>query len=380
MMVTSSIPLILKFADWPAEDRRRWERCLGRGSLFDVTGGAFSGWSAGTRRLHAQGYGSWLSFILRCYPALIDMPPVARASQDTIAAYIEEGQARLKPRSVANQIRSLAIVLRGFAPNVDFAWLLRAADNFYRQSGPQQLRAPPPIAAHDLFQWSIERLHELRKEAHPDKRRVATEFRQALNIGLLISCPVRARAFVAMTVSKHVDISEGRIMLTFQPHDMKDRRARRIPVPTALAPFLIDYLNIYRPLLLDSRVSDALWISRRGARLSQDTFTSGLARLTKRTFGVVLRPHAFRHIAATSIAIDDPAHAGIIRDVLGHATTRMAEMHYNRATAREASARLQDILREKRKVLRRKRSFVRCAGRERAIALASTTGEANEQR
>lgn len=362
-MTEPSVPLILKFADWPIEDRRLWDRCLGKAKLFDAAGGAFSGWSEGTRRLRAQAYGTWLSFIRRRRPELVDSPAAARATPDTVAAYIEERRARVKVRTIADQLSSLAVILRGFAPDLNRAWLFGAADKLMAQAMPRQLKPPSPLAAGDLFQWSLRRLQELKAEQSPDRWWTATEFRQALNVGLLIGCPVRARAFVAMTISKHIDVSEGGIMLTFEPQDMKDKKARRIPVPQPLAPFLLDYLNVYRPMLLDGAASDALWITRRGGQMSQDSFVSGLALLTRRTFGVTLRPHAFRHIAATSIARDAPAHSGIIRDILGHATVRMAEAHYNRATGMEVSERLQDILRERRRAHQRNRSKTRRAGR-----------------
>ena len=41
--------------------------------------------------------------------------------------------------------------------------------------------------------------------------------------------------------------------------------------------------------------------------------------------------------AATSIAIDDPEHAGIIARILGHKTLKTAEMHYVHAGALQAS-------------------------------------------
>lgn len=355
MMSSPPIPLVRKLADWPDEDRRLWLRCLTPGGLFEVTNGAFAGWSQGTRRVHAQGYGSWLSHLERLRPDLIAAAPADRVTPETVSAFIEKGQTRLAPRSIVTQLTALASIIRGFAPDRNWAWLWRALDRFQAQSGPQVLKPPLPLTARDLFRWSLRQLERLSAAHMPHSRSTALAFRQALSVGLLISCPVRARAFTAMTVSRHLDLSSGRIILDFAPEDMKDRKARRLFVPEPLAPFLRAYLDTHRPLLLSEQTSDALWISLRGRPLSQDDFTKGLALLTQREFGRALRPHAFRHIAATSIATSDPAHAGIIRDILGHATVRMAEAHYNRATAREASQRLQAVLRSKRKQAPRKR-------------------------
>jgi integrase len=109
------------------------------------------------------------------------------------------------------------------------------------------------------------------------------------------------------------------------------------------------YLDNWRPILLRDQISQALWISERGVPLSADSYQSGLALLTEREFSVTLRPHAFRHIAATTIAEKNPEEAGVIRDVLGHATIRTSEMYYNRAEARAACGRLQALVDKVRK-------------------------------
>ena len=74
-----------------------------------------------------------------------------------------------------------------------------------------------------------------------------------------------------------------------------------------------------------------------------------LKDVTREHLGVAFRPHAFRHIAATSIAEYNPQHVGIIRDILGHATLEMAEEHYNRAAGVSACNSLQRMVTRLRK-------------------------------
>ena len=88
--------------------------------------------------------------------------------------------------------------------------------------------------------------------------------------------------------------------------------------------------------------------------LSIGSFTKHLADLTLREFGEALRPHAFRHIAATTVAEVDPEHVHIIRDILGHATLTMSEKHYNRANGAKAAASYQEMVRGLRREARRK--------------------------
>lgn len=362
-MIGAVTPLIIKLKDWPEVDRKLWKQALVSRGLFDTTG-VFTGWSDGTRRLHAQNYGSWLSFLQRHQPEQLAFAPTERITKETMTAFIDEGMLRLKLRSISNQVLTLAVIARGFEPNGDWAWLYHAARSLYEQSNPHQLKPPIPIAAADLFEWSVALLNRLEDCPVSDPVTHAIRFRQALMVGLLIARPVRVRALMAMTVSKHVEVSEHGITLTFAADEMKDRKARRMPFPEPLTPFMLRYLDHHRSTLLRSRESDALWISQRGNPMSIDSFTSGLALLTNRAFGLTLRPHAFRHIAATSIATYAPEHAGIIRDILGHATLRMAERHYNRATGIEASRRFQEVLRNLRSDGRRKAKVERCKRRD----------------
>lgn len=280
-----------------------------------------------------------------------------------MTAFIDEGMLRLKLRSISNQVLTLAVIAKGFEPDGDWAWLHHAARSLYEQSNPHQLKPPIPISAAYLFEWSLALLNRLEDSPVSDPVVHAMRFRQALMVGLLIARPVRVRALMAMTVSKHVEVSEHGITLCFAAEDIKDKKARRMPFPEPLTPFMLRYLDHHRSILLRSRESDALWISQRGNPMSIDSFTSGLALLTNRAFGLTLRPHAFRHIAATSIATYAPEHAGIIRDILGHATLRMAERHYNRATGIETSRRFQEVLRNLRSDGRRKAKVERCKPR-----------------
>lgn len=344
-------PLILKLEDWPTIDRELWDQAFISRGLFD-TGGVFAEWSDGTRRLHAQNYGSWLSFLVRQQPGLLNVSPTERIGKEIVTSFIDEGMQRLKLRSISNQVRTLAIIAKGFAPDKEWGWLFHAARSLYEQANPHQLKPPIPISAEDLFSWSLSHLHRLNKTPLADPLLNAMRFRQALMVGLLIARPVRVRAFMAMTTANHLEVSDHRITMTFAAEDMKDQRPRRMPFPEALAPFMTAYLSVHQPILLQGRVCDALWLSQRGNPMSIDSFTSGLATLTKRAFGITLRPHAFRHIAATSIATYAPDHVGIIRDILGHATLRMAEQHYNRATGVEASRKFQQVLRNLRRASR----------------------------
>lgn len=344
----SHIPLVLPFDDWPAVDRSAWGCAVEPSGLFD-DGGALAQSSEGSLKVYRQSYAQWLSFLARNDPLALGLPPVTRVTQTRVQGFIDESLGRnLKPRTISTHLVGLITVLRAFGSG-SIDWLNRAERRIYRSSNPSQLKKPLPVDAETLFAWSVKRLSDLdaAPPGHPVSRAVA--FRQALMVGVLVSCPVRLRAMVAMTVQKHVVPTGDGFLLRWAAADMKDGHRREMPLPYTLAVPLRQYLDHWRPILLRNTISPALWISERGVPLSANSYQAGLAVLTERAFGVVLRPHAFRHIAATSIAEKNPAEAGIIRDVLGHATIRTSEMYYNRAEAKAATGRYQDLVDKVRK-------------------------------
>ncbi|MCV2880369.1 tyrosine-type recombinase/integrase [Sedimentimonas flavescens] len=368
----------MKIEDWPNHDRQAWETALTAGGLFDDDG-AFAHWSLGTERLHRQHYGQWLSFVHRKHPALINDGIGDRVTLATVQGFVEDARTRLTTRrhprtglregarplslqTVADLVRSLYVVLRGLEPATEWTWLRSVANKLYQRSDPYRLKPPIPITAHQLYHWSLDRLQALMNEEQLDPFERATAFRQALMIGILIWAPVRCRALMAMTVSGHVNRTSESYWLRFRAEDMKDKRARSYLLPEAFVGAMERYLQEVRPILLQGNLSDALWISRRGNPMSEDSFSGGLVLVTKREFGCELSPHSFRHIAATTIAECAPEHANIIRDVLGHATLAMAEKHYNRATGQKACAVYQAIItsisREARKRKRRRTSYL----------------------
>lgn len=316
-------------------------------------------WSAGTRRLHAQNYGSWLSYLTRNQPHLLDKSPADRITIEAVGSFIDESRQRIRLRSISNHVMTLAVVATGFDPNGEWRWLFRAARSLYEQSNPHQLKPPIPLSAADLYGWSLSLLKRLEWSPERDPMIHAVRFRQALMIGLLIARPVRVRTFMVMTVTRHLEETPDGFTMAFGAEDMKDKRARRVPVPEPLVGFMCAYLDTHRPVLLRGEAADALWISQRGNPMSIDSFTGGLAQLTDRVFGLRLRPRAFRHIAATSIGTCAPEQVGIIRDILGHATLLMAENYYNRATAVSASVKLQAVLRGLRSESRNRRKAAR---------------------
>ncbi|MRX50188.1 tyrosine-type recombinase/integrase [Paracoccus sp. S-4012] len=338
-----TLPLVLPFADWPSADQAAWQALFECGGFLDDDG-LGARWAPGTRQKRAQGYGQWVSFLLRRVPDAIKEEPAARIGPDRAKAYLDECQERLAPRSVSNLFTDLLAVARAMAPTRDWAWLDLVTGRLIARSSTISLPAAPAISARKVFGWSLSRMQVIHDSHDGTELARAVEFRRALMIGFLVARPVRRRALGAMRVGHHLVEGNPDFLVRFDAEDMKDGRSRQFPLPRALTEPMGAYLSTYRPILLGGRDHDRLWVTARGQPLSDDGIAGDVETVSARHLGLRLHPHAFRHIAATSIAESDPEHIGIIRDILGHATLDMSERYYNRATGVSSCNMLQSIV------------------------------------
>ena len=92
------------------------------------------------------------------------------------------------------------------------------------------------------------------------------------------------------------------------------------------------------------RPGEALWLSTDGSPMTKMAIYDRIVARTGKGLGRAISPHLFRDCAATSIAIDDPAHIGIASRLLGHRGSRTAELFYNQARGIEASRQMQAFL------------------------------------
>ena len=350
--MTDGLPLVLKFDDWPQADKTAWDTLFTKGAFLDDDGPAAS-WSDGTRRMRRQAYGQWLSFLSRHAPDTFDQKPWKRIRKRLVQQYIAECEERLAPKSTANLLSGLYAVACAMKPKHDWAWLNTASKRWSSKAQRHSLSPSLPITAEEVFRWSVNRLEGVEALPELTTKRRAIWARQALMIGFLISRPVRRRALLAMQEASHlVALTEG-LNVTFSSADMKDRQERAFPLPRALVEPMKRYLEVHRRVLLAGKSSDYLWINQYGDPITPDGFSRELPRITRYGLGVAMRPHVFRHVAATSIAEFDPVHVNIIRDILGHATLEMAEKHYNRASGISAFSAYQDVIDNMRKELRK---------------------------
>jgi integrase/recombinase XerD len=153
---------------------------------------------------------------------------------------------------------------------------------------------------------------------------------------------------------------------------MKTRQPFECPFPLELADYLETYLRVHRPVLLSCggrrapASTKALWLSQYATAMGKAAITYWIRRHTKEAFGAAMGPHLFRDAAATAVAIYAPEHVLIIKAILGHASIRTAERHYNQARGLEASRRYHGTIEERRKRSRGRRRGINSPVRQEA--------------
>jgi integrase/recombinase XerD len=265
----ANAPIVLKYNDWPQADKTAWDALFEAADIFEDSGPC-ADWAEGSRRKRLQGYGQWLSFLLRCEGKAIELAPSERVTEARVRAYTEECEARLAPKSTAGLLLDLYVIARAMSPELDWRWFETACNRLRKKADKKSLPPPLPITAQEIFQWSLKRMQEVSIDMHFSAKRRASQFRQALMIGFLISRPVRRRAVLAMQANQHVSRLSDGFNIQFCSADMKDKKDREFPLPRALVEPMRDYLKVHRPILLADKTSDGLWFSQYGEPIKPD--------------------------------------------------------------------------------------------------------------
>lgn len=351
-------------AEWPAGDRRWWERAQEPGDILDG-GGPASHWAPLTRLTVARGYGRYLTWLAG--EEMLDTagPLAARVRPDRVAAYTRHLLARNAPLTVAGRLGALAMFAGAVAPEGDWGFVRRVRAWSLNQPGTPGGREPKAARlrhSRELLDLGLELVAQAEAaQAGGRSRHWPVVLRTGLMIALLAQRPLRLRNLVDLRLGEHLLREADGWWLRIPAYQTKNRRQIRVLFPEGLAPALRLYLEEARPLLL-ARAPDggagagrALWVTMHGRSAQDQGVYSTIVRRTCAVFGRPVNPHLFRDAAATTVALEDPVHVRIAAQVLGHATFATTERHYRLSRSVEAGRAHHAVLaRLRRKESRRR--------------------------
>ena len=331
----------LAYPAWPLEDRRLFEQETREVDLF-AEEGPISRLSPARRKVVKADYAAFLGFLAAKYPERLSLPPGERVDRALLAEYVQEFLGdKYAGSNRAKFVDHLRLALTAFCPGDDWSWLREIANRLRDRA----TRKPQQHMTSDLlFALGFQLMERAEAEASTvGTVRVghAKLFRDGLITALLAAIPLRLGTLAKLSIGKQLIRSGELWVLAIPAEDTKTRVALDYSIPASLSARIDTYLEKFRSRFPGAK-TQALWLSlrKRGQPLTRSQIYESLILRTSAAFGFAVSPHRFRHAAVTFWGERDPANVRGSKDLLGHASLRTAEKHYNMARSRIAGRRL----------------------------------------
>lgn len=344
-----SIPLCIKRQAWPAIDQLRYREAR---EITSFLGGPKPArtWSPARCRNVEQGYGQWLSFLVRNRWLDVETPPEARVRPDRVRLFVLQLQDRVSSCSAAMAFEGFARMIMVMAPDRDWTWLRVIITNLKAIARPEKDKRGHMVDARQLLALGIDLMHQALEMG--GRYHAATCMRDGLLIATLASCPIlRLANLTAIEIGRHLLFDDERYRLFFTEEETKTAHPYQAELSPALSPYIDIWLRDHRRRLLahgDDTKTDRLWIDRWGKPMGSSPIRAQIEKRTKDAFGRPIWPHLARSIAATSFVDHDPTMVALVSDLLGHTDQRTAHKHYILADAARAHAAVQTALEARR--------------------------------
>ena len=246
---------------------------------------------------------------------LCEKPLPGFSTADVQAVLAQLLDLQRKPSSLAR----MRVSLRRF-----FAWMVE-----------EELRADDPAALleavrHEkplprgLSEAEVERLLAAPDTASPEG------LRDAAMLELLYACGLRVSELVGLPLAA-VFLQEAVLRVRG-----KGDKERLVPMGEQAAEMVARYCREARPVLLNGRVSDVLFISARGGAMNRRTFWQCIHDYAIQVgIRTAVSPHTLRHAFATHL-VNHGADLRVVQMLLGHSNLSTTQIYTHVAEARLA--------------------------------------------
>ncbi len=337
MRTSDSSRTVIPFERWPDVDRFAWQAAVRPGDPFEDVGPAAS-WRPATQALVRRAYGRWLGYLLWQRRLDPKIAPADRINADLLRGYIGCLQSQCLDTTVTMHVSGLAQALAVMAPEHGWSWLRRTTAQLRGSIRRRKRKDLKVRSSRELFHLGL----SLMQGADGASRlawKQAVQFRDGLLIALLAARPLRLKNLAALEFDRSLVRTGDGFRLLLSPDETKTHVFVDLPLDGALADRLEGYLDHYRPVLLGAKECPLLWITQDGRAMTPGAIYGSITRRTRKIFGVAINPHLFRDCAATSLAIDDPAHVRVATTLLGHGSPTSTTRYYNQATTVTAAGK-----------------------------------------
>jgi integrase len=345
----------LKPDAWPEIDRRLWAAACEPADFLDEEGPA-SSWAPSTLGKIEYDYGVWLGWLERTGQLDPAALPQRRVDRDRVRHFIALYAPGRAEGTVASVAHNIAAFVRCAAPPDGLDWLNTLAFRMRKRAKPARSKSPRMSSVRELLTLGLDLFSEgAGMMADGDGLPGAVQMRDGLIILMLVARPIRRRNLCGMRLGETVFVTERQVRADFPPSQTKAGNRIAFSYPSWLRPLIDAYLTDARPILRknphSSGVEDGgwFWLTRKGTPLDPVYATTRFPRLIAARTGRATSLHLFRHCAATEIALRDPEHVGIVKDVLQHCSMKSGQAYYIQARMAAALDDWADVIAEIRK-------------------------------
>jgi integrase len=188
-------------------------------------------------------------------------------------------------------------------------------------------------------------------------KRCFVDAQVAVAIAILLVAPVRPENLTLLNWDRHFsepDGPKGALRLRIPKEETKTKKRELVfELPDDVAAHLHWYRRNILPLLNADMHGD-LFVTAKGTRKGQDTFTDQIIDRIESHVGVHMTPHQFRHFAAKLNLDVHPEDFRTVTDLLGHASAKTTQI-YAGVSSQRASRAYGKIICDQREALKLKR-------------------------
>lgn len=319
----------LPFAAWPEADQAAWDRATAPRGLFEPEGPA-AALAAPTRRECLKRYGTYLGWLAAQGELKGDEPVADRMTSERLTRFIRDRARELSPNSLFGEVAMLVMMMKVLVPARSWTWMRhhpllprRAERLASRRAHP--IPEPPTILRPLLAELS-------RVLSEPPTQESARLVRDLLLVAVGVFTGLRPRNLRELTLGETILRRQSYWEVVIAAGRTKTGKRDLVRViPGPLTQLLDTYIAQFRPLIGPTAPNNGpLWLSERGRELCKAMMAKAFDRAGT-VAGTKLRPHATRHMMATTMLRHDPGSISLASAALGHTDAEMVALHYGRA-------------------------------------------------
>jgi len=339
----------LPIDQWPVSDRLAWIDACRPGERLK-RGGSASHLKPLTRDDLARRYGYFLDHIDRTEGLVPDASAASYVTPDRVQRFIAELQARVGSVTVYGSVYKLRRTAQLLVPDKDFAWLAEIEKDLDLVKQPRS-KFGRLVYTEVIVEAGMTLMAEAEATALRSALACARQFRNGLMIALLALCPIRLKNFSALEIGRNFTKIKDAWWIVLPAGETKEKRADERRVPTMLASWIDQYIQVHRPALLrENGEHQYLWVSSiDGTALTYSGAEAVISKVTQQAIGVSISPHLFRTAAASTAAAHGGKTPHLASALLHHTDPAVTEEHYNRASSQSAAQAFADVIRTMRK-------------------------------